>query len=87
MELKDAIKLKASELKLGDIVHLFNGGYGTATVKQIKDGRVTLFRPYVSTGAFTYTGGVICLIGIEEVIYNISTSTTFEVLSRSNNLK
>ena len=57
------------DMQLGDIVQL-NGvdqwEYSTCTVKQIKDGYVTLFRPFVHTNNFSYTGGVICYIGIEE---------------------
>jgi len=59
-------ELISSELKLGDVVELFDGPFGTATVKQIKDGSVTFFRPYVATANFSCTGGVICTIGIEE---------------------
>ena len=64
---------KAKDLGLGDIIRTLGPdgnpnilGYSTATVKQIsKDGYITLFRPYVHTDNFSYTGGVICYIGIE----------------------
>lgn len=56
----------AAELKLGDVVELFDGPYGTATVKQIKDNEVTFFRPYAQAENWSYTGGVLCLVGIEE---------------------
>lgn len=59
-------KLKTTELKLGDVVQVFDGAYGTATVKQIRDGMITFFRPYTQTADFSYTGGVICYIGFEE---------------------
>ena len=55
-----------SELRLGDIVKLGLGPYADATVKNVKDGTVTFFRPYVVSSEFTYAGGVICTIGIEE---------------------
>jgi hypothetical protein len=65
-------KLKISELKLADVVCLFEGEYGTATVKQIKDGKVIFLRPYVITQDFSYTGGVISSLGYEECAYYIS---------------
>lgn len=39
--------VKTSELNLGDVVKVFDHAYGYATVEQIKDGIVHLFRPYV----------------------------------------
>ena len=61
------LRIKVSELQLADVVSIFpDASYSTATVKQIKDGYVTLFRPYVHTADFSYTGGVITYIGIEE---------------------
>lgn len=58
-------KIKARDLQLADVIEITTGGYRTATVKQIQDGYATLFRPYVHTDDFSYTGGVICYIGIE----------------------
>lgn len=65
------ITIKAKDLQLADKVQLkfkphFDSAYHCATVKQIKDGYATLFRPYVKTDDFSYTGGVICYVGIEE---------------------
>jgi hypothetical protein len=57
---------KLTDLKLGDVVQLDIESYRDATVKQIKDGEITLFRPYVQTADFSYTGGVMCYVGIEE---------------------
>lgn len=60
-------KVKVGALNLGDVVRVWNDdAYGDATVKQIKDGQVTFFRPYVQTADFSYTGGVICYLGFEE---------------------
>lgn len=75
--------VKLSELTLGDKVKLFDGPYGFATVRQVKDGEVTFFRPYVATGDFSYTGGVICTIGIEEFKTN-RTDQKWEVIERGN---
>lgn len=55
---------------LGDIVSVgFAGGeYDCATVSQVHaDGTVDLFRPYTHTADFSYTGGVICYVGIETI--------------------
>lgn len=65
--------IKISELQLGDFVSLFpDEPFSTSIVKQIKDGRVTLFRPYGTTADFSYTGGVITYIGIEDFSLDIS---------------
>lgn len=81
------MKLPATELRLADTVQLSGmEGYQTATVKQIEtvDGilYVTFFRPYVSTADFSYTGGVICLIGVEEFRATPSKTELFTVLAR-----
>lgn len=59
------------KIGLGDVVN-FRGiadeGYNTATVSQVyDDGTVDLFRPYVHTADFSYTGGVICYVGINNI--------------------
>jgi hypothetical protein len=63
------MKIKISELKLRDVVSLSNeiAGYMTATVYDIKDEIVYLWRPYVATSDFSTTSGVIPYIGIETV--------------------
>ena len=53
-----------SELQLADQVARHND-FGIATVKQITDSTVTFFRPYTVTADFSYTGGVICYVGIQ----------------------
>jgi hypothetical protein len=74
--------IKASELRLADIVDLGGGCYMHATVKQIADGYVTMFRPYTQAGDFVYTGGVLCTIGIEEIRVAVDSSRMFNVLHR-----
>ena len=59
-------EVSGEKLELGDVVQVFDGAYGDATVKKILDKDLILFRPYVSTADFHYEGGVICYIGIEE---------------------
>jgi hypothetical protein len=75
--------LKADELQLGDVVELFEGPYGCGTVKQIKDGMITFFRPYTATADFSYTGGVICYVGIEESSRTVNPRETYKFLSRT----
>jgi len=54
-----------AELQLADQVSR-PGTLGIVAVKQIQDGIVTFFRPYTHTADFSYTGGVLCYVGIEE---------------------
>lgn len=59
--------VKANELQLADVVRLafdFEQPFATCIVKQIKDGTITLFRPYGAHADFSHTGGVICYTGI-----------------------
>ncbi len=67
--------IKTNELQLGDrLIQVSDSGEplfenGITTVKQIADGKVSMFRPYTHTASFSDTGGVICYVGIEE--YNV----------------
>ena len=62
-------EMKISELQLADVVSI-PGGNGTpwihSIVKNVTDKEVTFFRPYGTHEGFSYTGGVICTIGVEE---------------------
>jgi hypothetical protein len=57
------------EIGLGDVVSLgWNNGYDNATVCKVhEDGTVDLFRPYTHTADYSYTGGVICYVGIDQI--------------------
>ena len=77
------INLKAHELKLADIVELFDDGYGTATVVQITESEIHFFRPYVHTADFSYTGGVIHTIGFEYCKYSLNSNRVFKVFQRT----
>jgi hypothetical protein len=79
--MKTPFKAKISELELGDTVKLFDGPFGWGVVRRITDTLVTVFRPYAITADFSYTGGVIPYVGIEEVSYSIS-DTQLEVYAR-----
>lgn len=62
------LKLKPRDFKLGDVIQLGNGGaYMTATVTQIRESTLTVQRPFLHTGDFEYTGGVLWYVGIEAV--------------------
>jgi len=61
------MKVKAKDLKLADIVRTHaDTNYGTATVSRVTDEEVFLVRPFIHTGDFEHTGGVLWYIGIEE---------------------
>jgi hypothetical protein len=60
--------IQANELRLADTI-LASGGrmpWDTCIVSKLTDTEAHLFRPYGTTADFSYTGGVICYIGIEE---------------------
>jgi hypothetical protein len=78
------MKVKIKDLKLADVVRLGDYQFADAVVKQIKETQVILFRPYATTADFSYTGGVIPLIGIEEVILLQPDNREVEVLSRKD---
>ena len=76
------VDVPGRKLNLGDVVRLDGQSpYDCATVKQLTAYEVTLFRPYVSTADFSYSGGVVCYIGIEE--FKASRSGTFNVIERA----
>ena len=67
MYTRDTI-VKTNQLRLGDTVEQLPLGdrpWGACIVKHITDEEVELFRPYGTTADFSYTGGVICYVGIE----------------------
>ena len=75
----------ARSLQLADVVsysHTMQGEYECMTVTQIKDGIITLRRPYIVTADFSYTGGVCWSVGIEEVSIEVDSSIVFYVWSR-----
>ena len=76
------IRAKVSELKLADIVELFEGPFGTGTVRNITKEAVYISRPYGVTGDFSYTGGVPFSVGVEDCIYPLSSSHVLKVYQR-----
>lgn len=65
------LRYHMQNVSLGDIVELScisTAPYRHCTVSKLnEDGTVNLFRPYVHTSDFSYTGGVICYVGIENI--------------------
>ncbi len=61
--------MNTKTIGLGDVVSLSGAcDYNTGTVSKVNDdGTVDVFRPYTHTADFSYTGGVICYVGIEQV--------------------
>lgn len=71
------------ELRLADVIELFEGPFGTGVVRQITDDMVIIMRPYGVTGDFSYTGGVPYSVGNEECRYLLTdTRSTFKVWHR-----
>jgi hypothetical protein len=58
--------IPANALQLGDTIKAFDDVFGWAIVIRVSDNDVTLFRPYATTADFSYTGGVIAYIGLEQ---------------------
>ena len=75
------------EMTLGDIVSIDNDTYSHAIVKQITNEWVTLFRPYVHTADFSYTGGVMCYVGIEEYKVHIDSTMPYRLIKKGKELK
>ena len=75
-------EMPLTDLHLGDCVQAFDGPYGTAIVKKIDNDIVTFFRPYGAHEHFSYSGGVICYVGIEEFSRGITARETIHVWRR-----
>lgn len=70
----------SKDMQLADVVRFpsFERTWNVSIVKQVTDTEVTIFRPYGTTADFSYIGGVICYIGIEE--YNVSRDSNIEYI-------
>lgn len=75
------------EMKLGDVVEVFDGPWSTAIVRKIEDGNVTFFRPYGTHADFTCTAGVICYTGTEEFTMTPMSGKRYKLWRRAENLK
>lgn len=78
-----SLKVRASDLRLADTIKLDNViPWGYCIVRQIKDDEVTLFRPYGTTADFSYTGGVIPYVGIDEFKVPLNSDREYLVVER-----
>lgn len=77
--------LTARDMQLGDTVELVSEKptpWSSCIVRRATDEEVTLFRPYGVTADFSYTGGVICYVGIEEYKVLRDSSIPYRLLAR-----
>lgn len=78
-------KVKVRDMKLADTVRYTSFcEWNVAIVKQITATDVVLFRPYGTCADFSYTGGVICYVGIEEYTVPLSSEYDYELLNRKD---
>jgi hypothetical protein len=69
---------------MGDVIEvqvLRGVEYTQSTVVNITDEVITLFRPYVHTSDYTYTGGLMRYLGFEE--YTIWPTTQVTIIAES----
>lgn len=76
--------LAIADLKLADVVQLFEGPFGAGIVEQIKDGVVTVHRPYGTSADFSCTSGVITYVGDERCRYDVESSARLLVWERKD---
>ncbi len=72
-----------SEVQLGDDI-LLSPMPHVHTVRQIKDGKIHLFRPYTHCANFSYTGGVVCYVGVEEYWLDHNMNIEVQLVERRN---
>lgn len=71
------------KLRLADTVILDGcAPWSAAIVSKITDTEVKLFRPYGTTADFSYIGGVMCYVGIEEFSIPRQSRREVEVVAR-----
>lgn len=75
-------EISATALKVADVVRVFEGEWGTAIVKNIAGGLVHLYRPYGHAENWSYSGGVICYMGVEEFTRPCTDSEKFFLYRR-----
>lgn len=78
----EGVEMTARELQLADTIDLGFQPWGSAVVTQIKDGCVTLWRPYGHTADFSYTGGVVAYVGLEVITVEQDSDRTYKVVQR-----
>lgn len=81
------MRVTAEHLQLADVLKLGDYPFSYAVVKRITEDEVICFRPYATTADFSYTGGVIPYIGIEEVSLYKHDGREVEVIERKGYLR
>ncbi len=78
------LELGVRDLRLADVVTMKGAVsvFAASVVKQITETEITLFRPYVHTDDFSYCGGVICYIGVENYKVGLDSTALFMVHQR-----
>lgn len=76
------MEVEGTELVLGDEIRAFEGAYGWVTVVKVDEDTVTVFRPYVHVGNFSYTGGVLHYLGSET--FTLARKGPFYIVDASN---
>lgn len=83
-------RIKAREMELGDVVMPLPKNiddikpFDSSIVRNIdKESKsVTLYRPHGTTADFTYIGGVLCYVGIEEYPIWLNSDVDYLLLDR-----
>lgn len=62
------VEAETHQLRLGDVIKTskLDEAFTSATVIDVTEDEVTLFRPYVHTGDYSHTGGVTPYVGFEQ---------------------
>lgn len=73
----------AANLELGDEAKLEGNwnSYATFTVVKIEENAIHVVRPYIHTSDFSYTGGVIPYVGMEN--FTLSPDTKVDLLRKN----
>ena len=80
-------KVKVTDLKLGDVIRVFEGAFGDAIIIKIDGDSITAFRPYGTTSDFSTTDGLIPYTGIENIPYSRQDIREVELLGRKERIK
>jgi hypothetical protein len=78
------VTIAARHVKLGDTIELafMTGPFRMAVARQVTDKEIVLFRSYIHTSDFSYTGGVICYHGYEDVVISRDSNTLLRLCER-----
>lgn len=77
--------IAARDIKLGDTIELAfmpTTSFRMAVARQVTDKEITLFRIYIHTSDFSYSGGVVCYQGHEDVVISRDSTTLLRLCER-----